>query len=72
MKRLIVVVQPFGRSLMTIVLPQLRHGDSDLVIWSLTNNSEKQPVHEFTGFTDILLEFHWRPVGKGGRCFLSS
>jgi len=61
---------------MTIVLPQLRHGDSSLVIWSLSNNSsssssisakQKQPVHEFTGFTDILLDFHWRPTSKGGR-----
>ena len=58
---------------MTIVLPQLRHSDSNLVIWSLCNNNvsvsakQKQPVHEFTGFTDILLDFHWRPTGEGGR-----
>jgi len=67
---------------MTIVLPQLRHSDSNLVIWSLSdttannnnnsNNMQKQPVHEFTGFTDILLDFHWRATGKGGwRVFLN-
>jgi len=60
---------------MTIVLPQLHHGDSsNLVIWSLSNNNnnngvsarQKQPVHEFTGFNDVLLDFHWRPARKGG------
>ena len=63
---------------MTIELPRSRHDDSSLVIWSLSNSGsngvgvrQKQPVHEFTGFTDVLLDFHWRPARKGGHRFLS-
>ena len=70
----LLMFQPFGRSLMTIVLPQLRHGDSNLVIWSLcgnTANKQRQPVHEFTGFTDVLMDFHWRPTTKGGATLAS-
>lgn len=53
---------PFGRGLVTVVLPQLRRGagaENGLLMWSLAE--APSPVHTFVGHSDVVLEFDWRP-----------
>ena len=50
--------QPFGEGLVTVVLSQLRRGENNIFLWN--NNSLDQPVHQFTGHSDVVLEFQWR------------
>lgn len=48
---------------MTVVVPQLRRGDNSLHLW---NTARSNPVHQFVGHQDVILEFQWRkqPEGK--------
>ncbi|KAL5022221.1 hypothetical protein ScPMuIL_001376 [Solemya velum] len=56
---------PFGHGLITVVVPQLRRGVNSLYLWNIGN--QFQPVHQFVGHTDVVLEFQWRrrPPGHG-------
>lgn len=53
------LLQPFGRGLVTVVVPQLRRGENSLLLWNL--QSRAAPVHTFVGHSDVVLEFEWRP-----------
>ncbi|KAJ8303235.1 hypothetical protein KUTeg_019631 [Tegillarca granosa] len=54
-----------GQGLVTTVVPQLRRGDNSLYLWNISNNS--QPVHQFVGHHDVILEFQWRKQPEGSR-----
>lgn len=60
---------PFGRGLVTVVLPaacaQLRRTQHDhsLLLWNM--HSRTQPQHTFVGHEDVVLEFDWRPQVVG-------
>ncbi|XP_070574732.1 GATOR2 complex protein WDR59-like [Ptychodera flava] len=49
---------PFGNGLVTVVVPQLRRGENNLLLWDTTNLGS--PVHTFVGHSDVVLEFQWR------------
>eukprot|EP00057_Strongylocentrotus_purpuratus_P028064 XP_011682538.1 PREDICTED: WD repeat-containing protein 59 [Strongylocentrotus purpuratus] len=50
---------PFGDGLVTITMPQLRQREKNLLMWSQSNPAA--PIHSFTGHSDDILEFQWRP-----------
>ncbi|XP_025832716.1 GATOR complex protein WDR59 isoform X2 [Agrilus planipennis] len=54
---------PFGNGLVTVVVPQLRRGETSLHLWNYTNRSS--PVHTFIGHRDVVLEFEWRRQRPG-------
>ncbi|KAL3859727.1 hypothetical protein ACJMK2_009928 [Sinanodonta woodiana] len=56
---------PFGHGLITVVVPQLRRGENSLYLWN--NDSLQQPVHQFIGHSDVVLEFQWRKSREGKR-----
>ena len=56
-------MQPFGKGLITVVVPQLRRGENSLFLWSLDDT--RQPMHTFVGHTDVVLEFQWRQQDEG-------
>ena len=60
------VFQPFGRGMITVVVPQLRRGENSLFLWHL--DDLKQPAHTFVGHTDVVLEFQWRKKTDGKIC----
>ncbi|KAL4234056.1 GATOR complex protein wdr59 [Mactra antiquata] len=49
---------PFGDGLVTVVTSTLRRGEYSLFLWN--NASLEQPVHQFVGHSDVVLEFQWR------------
>ncbi|XP_056008866.1 GATOR complex protein WDR59-like isoform X4 [Ostrea edulis] len=56
---------PFGQGIVTVVVPQqLRRGDNSLHLW---NTSRNNPVHQFVGHHDVILEFQWRKQQEGFR-----
>ncbi len=57
------VLQPFGRGMVTVVVPQLRRGENMLFLWHLGNTRE--PVHTFVGHTDVVLAFQWTKPASG-------
>lgn len=44
---------------MSIVVPHLGRGENSLLLWS--NSKQYDPVCSFTGHTDVILDFAWRP-----------
>ncbi len=58
-----ICLQPFGKGMITVVVPQLRRGENSLFLWCLDDT--RQPVHTFVGHTDVVLEFQWRPQDEG-------
>ncbi|XP_041453847.1 GATOR complex protein WDR59-like [Lytechinus variegatus] len=50
---------PFGDGLITITMPQLRQREKNLLMWTQSNPAA--PIHSFTGHSDDILEFQWRP-----------
>ncbi|XP_078335515.1 GATOR2 complex protein WDR59-like isoform X5 [Crassostrea virginica] len=55
---------PFGQGIVTVVVPQLRRGDNSLHLW---NTSRSNPVHQFVGHQDVILEFQWRKQQEGSK-----
>lgn len=53
---------PFGQGIVTVVVPQLRRGDNSLHLW---NTARSNPVHQFVGHQDVILEFQWRKQPEG-------
>ncbi|XP_055933393.1 GATOR complex protein WDR59-like isoform X2 [Argiope bruennichi] len=49
---------PFGYGLVTVVVPPLRRGDNNLLLWNMKNWAT--PVHTFFGHSDVVVEFGWR------------
>jgi hypothetical protein len=45
------------------VVPQLRRGENSLYLWNHGNCL--QPVHQFVGHQDVILEFEWRKQKEG-------
>jgi len=45
------------------VVPQLRRGENSLYLWNHENCL--QPVHQFVGHQDVILEFEWRKQKEG-------
>lgn len=41
------------------MVPHLGRGENSLLLWS--NNKQYDPVCSFTGHTDVILDFAWRP-----------
>ena len=60
----LLVFQPFGKGLITVVVPQLRRGENSLFLWCLNDVGGRQ-VHTFVGHTDVVLEFQWRRPHAG-------
>ena len=60
-------LQPFGKGLVTVVVPQLRRGENSLFLWHLDDT--RQAVHTFVGHTDVVLEFQWRKPEEGSFCW---
>lgn len=59
---------PFGDGLVTVVVPQLRRGENNLILWNITNMSDlTSPVHTFVGHTDVVMEFSWRKKDKDSK-----
>ncbi|XP_076269506.1 WD repeat domain 59 isoform X2 [Rhynchophorus ferrugineus] len=50
---------PFGNGLVTVVVPQIRRGENNLLLWNISNKAA--PMHTFEGHKDVVLEFAWRP-----------
>ncbi|XP_062593014.1 GATOR2 complex protein WDR59-like isoform X3 [Saccostrea cucullata] len=56
---------PFGQNIVTAVVPQqLRRGDNSLHLWSTSRNN---PIYQFVGHQDVILEFQWRKQQEGSR-----
>lgn len=58
---------PFGNGLVTVVIPQLRRGENNLLLWNIANRAT--PVHTFVGHKDVILEFDWRKQRMGDTDF---
>ncbi|XP_053401808.1 GATOR complex protein WDR59-like isoform X3 [Mercenaria mercenaria] len=56
---------PFGDGLVTAVMSTLRRGENSLFLWS--NSNLDQPVHQFIGHSDVVLEFQWRKKDESSR-----
>ena len=54
----IVLHQPFGDGLVTVVMATLRRSENSLYLWN--NSSLDQPIHHFIGHNDAVIEFQWR------------
>lgn len=52
------IFQPFGDGLVTAVMSTLRRGENSLFLWN--NSNLEQPVYQFVGHNDVVLEFQWR------------
>ncbi|GAU96775.1 hypothetical protein RvY_08166-2 [Ramazzottius varieornatus] len=51
---------PFGEALVTTGIPQLHRGDTKLSVWAL--NDVIAPIHQFSGHTEGVYDFFWRPL----------
>ncbi|XP_023233650.1 GATOR complex protein WDR59-like isoform X1 [Centruroides sculpturatus] len=52
---------PFGDGLVTVVVPPLRRGENNLMLWNISNMADlSTPVHTFVGHSDVVMEFAWR------------
>ncbi|XP_030758273.1 GATOR complex protein WDR59 isoform X2 [Sitophilus oryzae] len=58
---------PFGNGLVTVVVPQIRRGENNLLLWNIGNKAT--PMHTFVGHRDVVLEFEWRPGRQNGPNF---
>ncbi|XP_077503120.1 WD repeat domain 59 isoform X2 [Amblyomma americanum] len=54
---------PFGDGLVTALVPKLRKGDKNLVIWSSLRTG--MPIRTFLSHSDVVLEFGWRRPRQG-------
>ncbi|UXI19172.1 Zinc finger protein [Sarcoptes scabiei] len=54
---------PFGKGLLTALVPQMRRTGENNSLWMWKIDSLDQPVHSFAGHLDIVLDFGWNIVG---------
>ncbi|XP_031624993.1 GATOR complex protein Wdr59, partial [Contarinia nasturtii] len=50
---------PFSDGLVTVIVPNLGRGENSLLLWN--NARQSAPICSFTGHSDVILDFSWRP-----------